>query len=168
MNSDTSFNWVLGVFGGTLVVAGLVIGTSPERRPVSEGGSGTLESMPASLDDVLDLSGKVTGNLTTDPNPTPVTGNWTFGNLSFQEHENITISAESFKTITIPGHHVITQAEAEEVMKVMDSGAAVWQMLAEFAAERGNADLAKQCRAHEAYYGTALATWRKRVEEGKP
>ncbi|TXH13972.1 MAG: hypothetical protein E6R03_10375 [Hyphomicrobiaceae bacterium] len=175
MNSHIAVAWALGILGGAMFVTGLVL---PKTRkapimPPSEGGGETLESVPASLDDVLDLSGKVTGNVATS---NVTTGNFVVStNLTIQKHKNVTLYADLFETITIPGHHVITQAEAEEVVRALEQvteyADAVFteKMLWWFA---GSADAPaktiREARENLEAMRSALAKWRKRVEEGKP
>lgn len=160
MNSDIAVKGALGVIAGAVLIFAL---NWPWRKPsggwspVPPAGTYlTTEPSPASptFEELCARHGAVVGNMIVPSSQTLI-----FPGVA-------TITADGI--ITIPGHHVITQAEAEEVVKALDSYAAMWEVLADVATSDGRTQSAERCRAYEAHAKATLAKWRKRVEEGKP
>lgn len=204
MESTTIAAWVLGVIGVAMFATGLILTTArkPEPAPTAtqwsewdadtppklgpkvltaEGWSPvppagtylTTEPSPASptFEEVLARPGAVVGNVIVSekmlvPKPFPDTDTGA-GTLTVNS------------TITIPGHHVITQAEAEEVMVIIRDSLYAHYFALEFyeTAAKTMTKPEEQSAVWEnirrvAGNGKRLiefeAKWRKRVEEGKP
>lgn len=121
----------------------------------------TTEPSPASptFEEVLARPGAVVGNVIVSekmlvPKPFPDTDTGA-GTLTVNS------------TITIPGHHVITQAEAEEVVKLLSDHAENLESFLEQLRQERRTDDAARISADTSLAKATLAKWRKRVEEGK-